>query len=566
MKLTKKKARHVALVSVLVAMAGCTTDLISHHYDGDGDDPPAGSFPYALVRTKLAVSYTLQLTGCGLAPAQLSDPNVASIGVKVSAATAQTFEADPEQRYYIPTKHLTGLLKNTSLKITEGADQSLQGLNAEYADQTLQVAGAGLQAAASIAGDVLTGGVPVGKIAAAVVKPAAAQAEAEYADRFALRKKKKAKPKPAPAPVIQTGACTPDAAKKYSDYKTDSDGLPALVQASAAANPASDAKVSFETTKVANELNAITVTVVRTLTPKDTPEYVVVGKENQLEKFSEPMDLMTYVRTLWVDSSFSQKAVQISINRRKAILSCPADTAPAADGSYSCSSSPKSIARPDGEIDLYVARSTVGTAGHAAGASPASATGDQDADADGKIEGVRIRQPAVGFVRVCEGHCPEPDAQGIVVVAPDGPDFDTAPKTMVSVPQLGKQYRIKMHASVGDDVNVGFVLGPDGSTTSLSLTNNSTAAQGFSAVNSAATAYTAAVTAQNGAITAANGAVTAQAGLATTNANLATSAAGLAATNAQMSDTKLKAQADCLQQQKTIVQLGATPVTTCPVL
>lgn len=547
--------------SILVAFTGCS-DLMSHHYDADHDDPPPGSFPYALVRTKIVITYTLQLSKCGIDDTTLVDEDtkkLPSLGVKVSAATAQIFEADPTQKYYISTKPLTGTFKNTSIKLTTGPDQSLQGLNAEYSDQSLQVAGAGLQAAASIAGSVATAGVPVPALAA-VAAPAIAPAIAER--HIARPAAKKAAPAQPAAPTV-ISACTPDANKSLGNYTSDLNKLQSDVKSAKVANPASDAVVAYETTTVGNEQSAITATISRTIIPQTVDLISMRGKDKNIPMHVYQMNLTKYIRALWVDSKYNGQSIGISFNGRNV-------TQDSGDESKS-----------DGQIDLYVYPSTVATHSQSAKAStestplsaddskntatattqlPASGTDTGDY---GKIDGVVIRQPAAGYVRVCEGSCDEPDSQGIVVTPPKGPIFDIAPKTAVTIPQFGKTYRVTLHAHIGDDVNIGFSLGPDGSATSLTLVNNSTAAQGLTAVNNAATAYTAAITAQNGAVTAANSAVTAQAGLETTNANLATSAANLAATNAQLNDTKLKAQADCLQQQKTILTLGATPITTC---
>jgi hypothetical protein len=555
MKLTIMKAWALICMGALAGLAACT-DLYTYKFDGDSTDPPPGSFPFALARTKVAVAYTLQLTKCGVAGSTYP-----SMAVKVTAVASQSFEADPAERYYIPVKHLTGLFKNSSLKLSEGTDQSLQALNAEYSDQTLQVAGAGLQAAASMAGSVLTAAVPVNAIAQKIAPDK--QVEADV-----VIERKRVKPQPAEgqrvAPPV-AGACSHDADQALKKYNEDHSKLEKQVKNSRVANPASDAAVSFATTQVADDQGKITATIVRTILPESDKSLVNTGTKSEIQKYSYPMDLITYVTTLWGDSTIAGP-IQISFNEHPLILGCPAGQGASAGASAECIPLESGKAKQDGEIDLYVYRSTMEV-------NSASLPPNFDScgpNSEGRFKGVMLRQPAAAFLRVCEGACAEPDAQGIVLTPSTSPAFDTATKAPLTIPQFGKKFCVLMHSHIGDDVNIGLLLAADGSPTSLSLTNNSTASSGAGAINSAATAYTAAVTAQNnaitaqnGAITAANGAVTAQAGLATTNAGLATSAANLTATTVQLNDVKLKAQADCLAQQAAILKAGGVPSASC---
>ena len=114
----------------------------------------------------------------------------------------------------------------------------------------------------------------------------------------------------------------------------------------------------------------------------------------------------------------------------------------------------------------------------------------------------------------------------------DSTNADLATNTSLTIPQLGKRIRIPLHTHVGDDVSIS---------ATLALNSDAQTVDRL--------AYSGAVTAQNAAITAQNGAVTAQ--------------SALTLSNAQMADNKLKAQADCMAQQATIVKAGGTPVTAC---
>jgi hypothetical protein len=567
----------VVVVALLGALAGCTY-LASYHYDPDVAGPEDGSFPYALVRTRIQVTYTLQLTDCGVTPADPNevflkvDPNVPSIGVKVTATVGQTFEADPNEKYYIKTKKLTGFWKNTSLKVTTASDQSLQSLNTEYSDQTLQVAGAALQTAASVAGDVMIAANPVGAmLALRTTLPIGGKAAA-----VKVPAAKHAAPKPAPAKRLS--ACLPSVATALEKYQSLQKSISAEVKNSKAGNPASDAAVSYETSQLSAQQTALTITLIRNILP-DPSQFTPSKKDLHLSEAPTDMNLSAYVRAAWIDPEnkvWGPKAVptmpvQVVFNQRPVTLVCPDKTVVTAAANGACLLPPPLPAPasgaaaaqaaepvtdlPDSQIIIYAYEATlpagVGTKG-------GSYTSDQIVDPSGdKSDGVMLRQPAIGYARVCMGHCKPADSQGIVMAQAMMPDYDlTATKTPLTIPQLGKHYKVKMHAHIGDDVNVGFTLGADGAPLSLSLTNTSTAAQGMTSVGSAANAYSAAVTAQNGAITAANGAVTAQEGIATSNASLAVS-------NAQLNDNKLKAQSDCLTQQAAIIKLGATPVTTC---
>ncbi|HYA59402.1 MAG TPA: hypothetical protein VED85_03495, partial [Burkholderiaceae bacterium] len=167
------------------------------------------------------------------------------------------------------------MFKNTSVKLSEGTDQSLQGLNTEIADQTLQVVGAGLQAASSIAGSVLTAEVPVGPIAKGIgqnAKPALY----ENLQRRHLPGEKAA------APQKTTNACSRDANSALSKYNADTKALQDRIKNAKSANPASDAAVSYETTQVANEQSAITATIVRTIVPKVNERLVDPGADKDV--------------------------------------------------------------------------------------------------------------------------------------------------------------------------------------------------------------------------------------------------------------------------------------------
>ncbi|WP_152601664.1 hypothetical protein [Burkholderia paludis] len=536
----KRIQQQAVLISLLaLAVVGCTT-LVSVHYDPSKKDPPVDSYRYALPEAMVTVLYTVTLTKCGETTRNVRD--VPSIGVKISATITPSYPVDPNQYFYVPTTSLQGAFKNANVKFTTASDGTLQGVNGELADQSLQVVGAGLQSVATIAGDVLTAGVHVPRNAS----PSSTQFNGTYDEPLDFAnltsKQKKLIPNDTTKQIfLDSNACSGTAQAALKDYtKAQTELKSASQKASAAksaqATSAAEVTLNQDTSTMADALKKVSFTIPIAVVPTANQFKPVEGALSQprLMKAEVPVDLWRYIKALWVDPDKAKKTVYVTING--AANSIPKD--------------PQST--DDGEIAIYVLRSTTATqpagASDALPAQPTAAT-DPASDANGQIKGLVLRQPAAGLARTCLGKCLDPDTQGVVITQTTSANADLAPSVPITLPQLGKRILVPLHTHVGDDVTISATLSADGAPTVLSLANTSTLAQGLTAVSGAANSYSTALGAENTAIGQRNTALTAQSTLSTTNATL--------------NDTKLKAQADCLVQQAAIVKAGGTPVAGC---
>jgi hypothetical protein len=462
-------------------MSGCTT-LDSYKLNADSAVVPAGAFPYALPKTQLTTTFTLALTSCDAVRDQATGLTHPAVHLKVAAATTQIFEADEAERYYVDYKQLSGFFKTTTFKITTGSDLTLLSLNAEHSDQTLQVAGAFLQSAVQIG-------------AAATIGPAFASFTAALHDYHADFAAKYVSKKYDLVKVVSS-ACnseTTAALKKLASAKVE------LKKALANSKTANDPAVTQATSDVADASSSLTAII--PITKEPTLADLAGG---DIVKFNAA--ILDYVKGKWLNPNLSLGNVLVAYNG--------GDPVPGDQG-----------------ITIRIDVPKWSHAANGGAAIPA-----------GKIDGIVIRQPAVGFVRVCIDACSNLDGNGLSKLDSESVSLDLAPPTKIVLPQLGSKLILPLHNQLGTDATLGVTLATDGSINALSFQNTTNAAAGLSAIGGAATAYSGAVTAQNTASTAQNNAAVAA---------------------AQYADTVLKAQADCLTQVDAIIKAGGSPAISC---
>ena len=155
-------------------------------------------------------------------------------------------------------------------------------------------------------------------------------------------------------------------------------------------------------------------------------------------------------------------------------------------------------------------------------------------------DGVIYRDAAVGALRLCQDSCsPVTEIKQTEITLTD----QTKDLANLQVPlfQLGRVSSLSMRSRLFETSVANLTFNADGST-SVGTQSSSAAAAGLSGLGQAATSASAAITARNAAVTASNTALVAQ---------------------AQMGDVQNKAQADCLQQQQSIIAMGGRPVAPC---
>ncbi|KAE8758401.1 hypothetical protein FSO04_18570 [Paraburkholderia madseniana] len=560
MNRTALAQRALAFASVLLII-GCT-DLVTYHLADETSQVPPAAFPYALSKARLTTTFSVTLVNCD--PAKVSA--FPSLNLKVVAATAEAFEADPDERYYVDYTQLSTFWKSTNLKVSTAGDQTLQSVNTESSDQTLQISGVFLQTVASIAGAALIGNVHVPAEQAATQQRQLAEHALAYKntlDSYLVGQV----PQPTQPPYEIVSACSADAKRAVDELKAKKAALKALQaktrSATGASSPsaASDAAISQAANDVADATKAVTLIIPITIEPK-IGDFVNEQDGTLSDNHLYMADLLKYVRDEWVDKSYQNGWLDVSFNGANPVTEVP-ENDPAAIAAAARAKNGENVLVPemtDVSFELFVRKFSL---------RPPTATSDPSAPrvAPGgatEHDGLVVRQPATGFFRACLGLCRPADKFGVVPPDPTGANVDLQQQVQVSVPQLGKKLDMPLHNGFGQDMSLALTLGPDGAMNILSFQDNSTIGAGLTAVGNAGAAYTSAVTARNAAITARNGAVTGQEGLAVSNEQIAVGYAGLAGTNASFADNALKAQADCIQQEQTIVKNGRSPTVQCP--
>jgi len=481
------------VLTVIVGTQGCSTTLDSHYIRPDSKaDIPPGAMLYALPKTKLTTAFTVVLTGCKPGTKGSTLPTV---NLKVAAATSQSFEADSERMFYVDYQKLSVFLKTTSLKITTGSDLTLQSFNAETNDQTMQVAGSALQAVIQVGGAIALAHVAVPHI------PVSGHLGGKLAYIPSPHHK---------APVPETiNACSEGALTALDDLAEKQKALLAAVKT---AKTATDPKLVQATTDKTDAIAKLTAAI--PIVPDLKTVYDKATSYGTAQRMSWQVNLAEYLGKKWLSDKIQSNEIQISYNGGSPVNgSVPIEIQ--ADVSF--------WSRPPKAEDKY--------------ADPKAVADHQ------KIDGVVVRQPAIGSLRVCIAQCNAPDQYGIFPTDSLGVSYDLAPQTRVVLPQFGKELLMPLHNTLGTDGVLGVTLAQDGSINVMSFQSTTTAAAGLNAIGAAGTAYATAVTSRNNAISTANTA---------------------AAAAAQYPDVALKAQADCLAQRAAITAAGSTPVTTCP--
>ncbi|WP_233827729.1 hypothetical protein [Paraburkholderia sp. ZP32-5] len=321
----------VALASLALTVA--CTDLISYHMADDTEIPPA-SFPYALTKTRLTTVFTVTLATC----TAVQNSKYPSMDLKVTAATAPLFEVDENQRYYVDYTQLTSFFKSTTLKIVTNSDNTLQSVNTESSDQTLQVTGAFLQTAAAIAGAAFTGNVHVQQ---ATTESQKVQAREDVVYREESLKEAKRlidngeKPS-ATAPTQRfVTACSDDAITAVGNLEKAQKALKTAQAkskptngpqgAASAPTAASDAAVIKAANDVIEATKHVTVTIPITIEPT-LDDFVVNGQLKLVKIYRD--DLLKYLRPIWVRQEFQAGWIDVSFNGSKpATEALPTDSA-----------------------------------------------------------------------------------------------------------------------------------------------------------------------------------------------------------------------------------------------
>ncbi len=447
-RIAAKLHRYCAPCFLAFFIPACTS-VVSYKLPADSSAIPPRSFPYALQKTKLATAFTVTLAGCKIKP----DDTRPAMQIKIAATTTQTYEADPLERYYIDYGELIGFFKTTNLKVITANDQTLQTLNAEVNDQTLQVTGALLQSAVQIGGASIIGGIGVPRVS-----------HSQFPESLIIRPSG-VPPVIPPAVTSLASACSEAAEKALATLDQANAALKKAILESNYLGAGTDPVITLATDDVTKARAPLTATI--TIAKEPMLADLTAGHD-----FSYPVQVMDYVKTRWVSQSYPSLAnIDLEVNGGAKV---PGDT-------------------------LVTIKVAVEPWSHAAPNTSATASVD-------KIDGLVIRQPALASMRVCMNSCGMADALGVLPRDAKGVNIDLAPITRVVLPQMGKRLTLPLHNSLGTDVTLALALAPDGSVNTLSMQSNTTAAAGLGAVSSAAGAYSTAITARNTAITASNGA------------------------------------------------------------
>lgn len=463
--------------------------------------------PYALSQVKFATTFTIVLKSCDETPA-----------VSVAVASTPNYEPDPSERYFVDYRDLQSLFKTTTFKVNTNSDQTLQGVNAEFNDQTVQTVGALLQTTAQFGGLKSLLNTPVGQLTTG--------APAYELWDFVARAPTKVEPPP--------GICTPEAAKALANLHAAQEKLKKLIADSsggaapaakpptpAAAAPADasgadtakNSAIAQATADVATYTNAVTMLVPITIRPTMADLH---PHSANVDIASYPVDILRFVSDKWFESAPGH----VSYNKGAPV---------------------------DGTTRFYVTYEVASWSDSCVAPSGSEKCGQQTKATT--IHGMVVRQPARADLRVCIDKCADRLAYDVLPVDAKGVPFDVTPPASVVIPQFGKKLELPLHSHVGLDATLNVALGPDGSINTLSFGSTTNLAAGLSALGGAATAASTAISNENAAIAAHNTAATAQ--------------MSMAVSAAQYPDAVLKAQADCLASQAAIIKAGQTPSVKC---
>lgn len=565
--------RHYAAVSAFLfgalALAACT-HLIAYKLPPEDEYAPlpASAFPYALARTRLQIAVTVTLSNCSTLDQEGSKRK--SLGVTVTATPIEVIEADPDERYYVDYSELQSFWKTTSFALNRAENGTIQGVNTERSDQTMQIVGAAAQSAIDIAGGVATAGVSVAAIGTGKQLAAAGRGNLVETQTLAIasgalgdivtRGKPAHKAHAAPD---DPGACT----KEAFDYWKKGQAAATKLANNSGTNdkPASETAADPQLTKEANTVVDATkhITASFVLEPKlDIDNINEAPGERHDDIFALKINMIATAGAVAEVGAFTTDTDAVVVyNNGQPIPYSRQVTLEVRVKKWSFAK------KPDAELEDW----SVGN-------------GRQATHGQTQYDGLIVRDPAVATLRMCVDECGHAtDDNGIRYLAdwdkdkqkfiaesrfgrykigsknaPNDAIVEQAliPETQLWLPQFGKKIRMPLHDKIARDGTLTLTLGQSGSLNVLSFKGVTDAAAGLQALGGAGTAYGAAATSVDNAITSRNTALNAGVTYATGNTTIAVDQATYA-------DSVLKAQADCIQQQTAIIKGGATPKADC---
>lgn len=536
------RCQHVAIALLCLALTACSTHLWVYKLPADYAPLPAGTFPYSLAKAKLTTTFSATLTDCGRA-----GDTRPSIRLNVTAVTTELIEPDPSERYYVDYTQLKTAWKTTNFVVNSGDNQTLQGINTESNDQTLQVAGAFLTSTAQIAGAALGAAVPVTRLAASPTATPSRSVGTFLSDIKVDKGERDAgqvETRLQVPPVIQ-GGCGQKAYAALKEVRTLTQTLTDKSGRSGTgvAHPASDTQADPQVTAAANQLIQKAKPLMATFVVQPSPNLAAFSPAT--DGSGEDVLAARVVLLAILDSDLGKGWVDSKD---------PGDV----DVFYNDSNVP--VRGSDPLLTEYrVAHwSRMGSDADDQRDPHSVGAGEQDSNGRLKFDGLIVRQPAVGRMKICVKECAgAPRAiDGLMLTSTGMLEQTVQSETPITFPQFGKRLRLPLDNSIGEDTTLKLSVGNDGSLGMLSFVNNSTAAAGLQSVGGAGAAAGGAVTARDTAIANHNTALTSGATLATSNASLANS-------KVQFADGVLKAQADCLTQLSAIVKAGGVPTVDC---
>lgn len=461
-----------------IMLSGCSTQLVSHPIIERSEALPPASMPYALPRAAFQLTFSVSLEECGSTPA-----------FKVAVATVPSFEPDPGELYYVDYSALQSALKTTSLKLNINSDWTLQGLNTEFNDQTLQTVGAVLQTTAQ-----LVGAQRVSRIG---VPSLVSERYSTYAFSGVFAKESE---KLAPG---EKGLCTEkawaslkklkDAKQALQDLQSDfakatatlapakkSGSGPAKkpgADGSAVAPDADDsvsAAITAATTAVSNASDALTFQLPITIRPK-IADLVGGGSIDSIDTASYDVDVLSHIYGKWLTTATPSEVV---VNKG----------APLA-----------------GSTKVRIRFEVAGWSDRLVPANSGAPNATIQRPHD--LKGVVVRQPARGLLRICLAACPNIGDFGLLTVDGNQVPYDLITPTVVVIPQFGKTVVLPLHSHLGVDATLGLTLASDGSINMISFGSTTNVAGGVSSIGNAAVAESTARANENTAIAAHNTAV-----------------------------------------------------------
>ena len=502
----------VVAVAALASLSSCSSVTVEKLEVGGS--PIVGRYPYALSRTSFTVTATVSLTSCG---ATQDDPKKdiyrPILGLTEVITATPVFEADPEQVYDVPYDQLRRVFgKETNVTVTRNGNGTLSGINATVNDQVGPGVVAAIQTAVKIAAGVAVPALGAAELVQTVAKTGSKggvmNARAGRRTRMVTTVKHHT-----PPPTFCSAAVT--AALKAIDEKTrDATAKAAADVKAKATSPSPDiAKDQADVVRLQSE-NRLTRTVRLTWTP--TPG---TGREPTL-RVSRSLDIYQDVIAAWLSADgrswFEQESAAPGSTTTRG-------TGPAATAAF--------LVTQPLIVSLELKAFTVGGPLRQATGTPAAGDLTQE-----RPDGIVIRDPAQGVLRLCRGAC-SPSDQELHDVS-----GEIAPPVAVAVGQFGRMFVFHLKNRLFENSTFAIALAADGSISSVGNHTAGTLAAGLGTLGDAGTAAVTNTAAYNTALAARN-----------TNA----------LNGAALTGTLNKDLADCITNQELARKAGAVPIGTC---